>query len=51
MNLSTEPLTIESQSARGVEYIDGISAEGWNYTPHNVCPKYDIKQSDGEPPA
>ena len=31
-----------------VEYNDCISAEGQD--PHNKCPRYDTKQSDGEAP-
>ena len=38
-----------AQSAGAVEYTDCFSAEGQD-TPHNGCPDYDIKQSDGEVP-
>ena len=34
-----------AQSAGAVEYTDCTSAEGY---PHNKCPGYDTKQSDGE---
>ena len=34
-----------SQSAGAVEYTDCFSAEG---NPHNECPGFDTKQSDGE---
>ena len=34
--------------AGAVEYTNCISAEG--YGSHNECPRYDIKQSDGEAP-
>ena len=38
-----------TQSAGTVEYTDCISAEGLD-SPHNKCPGYDTKQSDGEVP-
>ena len=34
------------QSAGAVKYADTVSAEG--SLPHNECPGYDTKQSDGE---
>ena len=38
-----------AQSNGIVEYIDCISAEGWNpNTTTNECPGYDTKQSYGE---
>ena len=39
-----------AQSAGAVEYTDCTSAEGWAPPPYE-CPRYDIKQSDGEVPA
>ena len=38
-------------SAGAVEYTDCISALGQDPLPANDCPRYDIKQSDGEAPA
>ena len=39
-----------AQSAGAVEYTDCTSAEGQD-PPHNECPGYDTKQSDGEVPS
>ena len=39
-----------AQSAGAVEYTDCTSAES-KAPPHNECPGYDTKQSDGEVPA
>ena len=39
---------ISAQSEGSLEYIDCISAEGWET--HDECPGYDIKQSDLKPP-
>ena len=36
------------QSAGAIEYTDCISAEGLDS--RNDCPRYEIKQSDGEAP-
>ena len=39
-----------AQSTEAVEYTDCTSEEGYEPLPHNKCPKYDTKQSDGEVP-
>ena len=43
--------TVIAQSAGAVEYTDCTSAGGKTPPPHNECPGYDTKQSDGEVPA
>ena len=37
-----------AQSSEAVEYTNCIAAEGWDHSPANECPGYDIKPSDGE---
>ena len=45
----TIPKCLVAQSAGAVEYTDCFPAE--RLDPHNECPGYDTKQSDGEDPA